>query len=108
MEARQRYPFRLFSTFESSAVHGGIVVPHHQCGTKGLPCNLKGPPLTFERAPPAQGKHMENASEIRTPKSQRKLGHMLAIFNDLFGEYSPSLGLTIRKLKKMRRRVTSR
>jgi hypothetical protein len=51
---------------------------------------------------------MENASEIRTPKSQRKLGHMLAIFNDLFGEYSPSLGLTIRKLKKMRRRVTSR
>jgi len=42
---------------------------------------------------------MENASETRTTKPQRKLGHMLAIFKDLFAELSPPW-LTIREVKK--------
>jgi len=43
---------------------------------------------------------MENASETRTTKPQRKLGHMLAIFKDLFAKLSSPLWLTIREVKK--------
>jgi len=59
----------------------------------------KAPRQCPERAPPTQRKHMENASETRTTKPQRKLGHMLAIFKDLFAKLSPPLWLTIRKVK---------
>jgi hypothetical protein len=60
----------------------------------------KAPRQCPERAPPTQRKHLENASETRTTKPQRKLGHMLAIFKDLFAKLSSPLWLTIREVKK--------
>jgi len=71
-----------------------------ECGTKASPRDRKGAPAMPRTRAPYARKHMENASETRTTKPQRKLGHMLAIFKDLFAKLSPPLWLTIREVKK--------
>ena len=54
------------------------------CGKKSSTGGFKGPRASLRAQAPTQRKHMEIASEIRITKSPRKLGHMHAIFDDLF------------------------
>src|SRR5208282_4153049 len=90
---------RLFlETFWRLAVPGGNGA-RRRMWHKSFAMLSKGARQCPERAPPTQRKHMENASETRTTKPQRKLGHMLAIFKDLFAKLSPPLWLTIREVK---------